>query len=213
MNFLLFGPPGAGKGTQSELLVSQLGVKHISTGDILREAIKAGTSLGIQAKSYMDSGALVPDALVVQLIEQIIEGLGKQNFLLDGFPRTIPQAEALDGMLSRRKVTLDKAIFLDVDHTALIRRLAGRRMCSGCNATYHLEMAPPKKEGVCDRCGSSLFQRPDDKSDVIGNRLLQYEKNTAPVKEFYKKQGKFISVDGMGEPSQVFDRLLKILRS
>jgi adenylate kinase len=213
LNFLLFGPPGAGKGTQSEMLVANLGVKHISTGDILRNAIKLGTPLGLEAKKFMDAGALVPDSLVIKLIEEILDSLGSKNFLLDGFPRTIPQAEALDEMLTRKEIPLDKAVFLDVDKKFLIERLSGRRICTGCGATYHIAFARPKLDGVCDKCGKPLYQRNDDKADVIENRLIQYDQNTAVVKDYYSKAGKFVRVDGMGEPQEIYSRLVSVLKA
>jgi len=213
LNFLLFGPPGAGKGTQSELLVANLGVKHISTGDILRSAMKQGTPLGLEAKKFVDAGALVPDSLMIQLIEEILDSLGSKSFLLDGFPRTIPQAQALDEMLSRKRIPLDRAVFLDVDKKLLIDRLSGRRICSNCGATYHTLFARPKKDNACDKCGGSLYQRNDDRADVIENRLVQYDQNTAAVKDYYAKAGKFVRVDGMGEPQEIYSRLVSVLKA
>lgn len=195
------------------MLVANLGIRHISTGDILRSAIKQGTPLGIEAKKFMDAGALVPDSLVIKLIEEIIDSPEVKNFLLDGFPRTIPQAEALDLLLKSKNINLDKAVFLDVDKAKLIQRLSGRRICSKCGATYHIQFAKPKSEGVCDKCGNSLYQRTDDKADVIENRLIQYEQNTAAVKDYYQKNGKFVRVDGMGEPTEVYTRLTAILKA
>lgn len=210
MNVVLFGPPGAGKGTQSQLIVERLGLKHVSTGDILREAIKNQTPLGLEAKGFMDKGNLVPDNIVIGLIKDLIDSTSTKGFLFDGFPRTVAQGEALITLLQERKQPLKKAVFLEVDPSLLLDRLVGRRSCAKCGATFHVKMNPPKKEGICDGCGSNLQHRVDDSAEVVQNRLSVYEKNTAPLKEFFKQKGLFAAVDGVGKPSDVFDRISRI---
>jgi adenylate kinase len=207
LNILLFGPPGAGKGTQSALLVEKEGMAHISTGDLFRKAIKNGTSLGVEAKTYIDRGALVPDSVTVGMVEEELVRLKGEDIILDGFPRTVPQAEALDSLLERYKMQIDKAFFLEVPFKLLLKRLTGRRMTADGKHVYHLEFNPPKKEGVCDVTGEPLIQRKDDHEDVISHRLKAYEESTQPLKDFYKKRGNLVIVEGTGEPSQVFKRI------
>ena len=209
MNLVLFGPPGAGKGTQSSLLIEKKGFSHISTGDLLREAIKAESKLGLEAKKIMDQGLLVPDEVVIGLVEEKLSSKPNGSFIFDGFPRTQAQAEALDKLLESFKKPLEKAIFLEVDSKKLVSRLTGRRVCQKCGSTFHIHAQPPKVEGVCDVCGGALIQRPDDKEEVISKRLMAYKQSTAPLKEFYSAQGKLVSVDGEGQVAEVFGRLEK----
>lgn len=212
MNLLLFGPPGAGKGTQSAFLVEQMGMLHISTGNLFREAVSKKTPLGVKAKSFMDQGQLVPDEVTIGLVEEVLAGLGGKSFILDGFPRTVPQAEALDALLSKMKLKLDKAVSFEVPRADLTRRLAGRRVCEKCGAVYHVDSKPSKKAGVCDNCGGSVVQRKDDQEDVIKARLEAYDKSTAPVKEYYSKKGSLTEIQGTGTENEVFERLQTSLR-
>lgn len=207
MNIVLFGPPGAGKGTQSALLVERKRMKHISTGDLLREAVKNQTALGQKAKSFMDAGQLVPDEVMIGMIEEVLQGLKGQSFILDGFPRTVPQAEALKSLLSKFSMAIDKALFLEVPRQDLLRRLTGRRVCQGCGAVYHVDTKPTKREGVCDVCGAPVVQRKDDHESVIGTRLEAYDKSTAPLKEYFAKAGSFSEVSGIGSTEEVYGRL------
>ncbi len=212
MNLLLFGPPGAGKGTQSAFLVEQMGMQHISTGNLFREAVSKKTPLGLKAKSFMDQGQLVPDEVTIGLVEEVLAGLGGKSFILDGFPRTVPQAVALDALLSRMKLKLDRAISFEVPRGDLTRRLAGRRVCEKCGAVYHVDAKPTKKAGICDNCGGAVVQRKDDQEDVIRARLEAYDKSTAPVKEYYSKAGALTEIQGTGTEKEVFERLQKSLR-
>lgn len=207
MNLVLFGPPGAGKGTQSQILSEKYSLKHISTGDILREAIKNKTALGLEAQKNMDKGALVPDSVVIGMLKEVMEKNRGRGFLFDGFPRNPAQAEALDDLMNEMNSRVSRAIFLNVSHDLLKDRLTGRRVCTQCGSTFHVKMNPPSKENVCSACGGKLIQREDDKEEVISTRLAVYEKNTAPLKDYYKKAGLFISVDGVGDPRVVFERL------
>jgi adenylate kinase len=214
MNILLFGPPGSGKGTQSALLVEQMGMKHISTGDLFRAHIKNKTPLGLEAQSYMDKGNLVPDAVTIEMVKESLGGRGALNqaFILDGFPRTIPQAEALDQLLKDLGLTLDKALFLEVPEEELVGRLSGRRVCKSCGAVFHVEARPPKKVGLCDVCGAeALYQRPDDQPEAIRTRLEVYGKTTLPLKDFYQARGKFVSIDGTGNTDQVLSLIKKAM--
>lgn len=207
MNIILFGAPGAGKGTQSALLVERKGMRHISTGDIFREHVKQETRLGVAAKTYMNAGSLVPDEIVVGMVEDVLKDLGGQAFILDGFPRTVPQAEALESMLRSNSLKIDKALFLEVPKDVLMARLTGRRVCTGCGATYHMLVKKPAVDGVCDLCGSPVEQRQDDKEDVILTRLTAYETSTAPLKEYFTKKGQFVTVSGVGETEDIYKRL------
>lgn len=207
MNIVLFGPPGAGKGTQSALLVERMQMKHISTGDLLREAVKAQTPLGTKAKGFMDKGELVPDDVVIGMVEEVFKRLNGQSIILDGFPRTVPQATALEAMMSRLGMKIGRALFLEVPRETLMRRLTGRRVCSSCGAVYHVDSKPSQKEGVCDVCGGQLTQRKDDHESVIGTRLEAYEKSTSPLKDYFAKKGVFASVSGIGETEGVYGRL------
>ena len=192
MNLILLGAPGAGKGTLASFLVEKMGVPSVSTGNILREAIANHTELGQKAKAFMDAGQLVPDQLVIDLLrDRIAQDDCKNGFILDGFPRTIPQAEALDQIAS-----IDCALSLEVDDAVIEGRMTGRRVCLKCGATYHIKANPPKKEGVCDVCGDKLHIRKDDKPDVVRHRLATYHEQTEPLKDYYGAQGKLKSIDG-----------------
>ncbi|WP_413560216.1 adenylate kinase [Bdellovibrio sp. HCB209] len=210
MNVILFGAPGAGKGTQSELLIKHLGMTQISTGDLFRAAIKGQTDLGKKAQEYMDKGQLVPDSIVIGMVEEVLQK-GVKNFILDGFPRTVAQAEALDALLNKMTLSIGKAIFLEVPMEILMDRLTGRRVCKSCGAVYHIVSKPTKTEGKCDNCGGEVIQRNDDKADVIETRLKTYQEFTSPLKEFYKKSGKYIVVDGNRDTSQVYNEIEKII--
>jgi adenylate kinase len=207
LNIVLFGPPGAGKGTQSALLVEQRRMKHISTGDLFREAVKNQTALGLKAKSFMDSGQLVPDEVVIGMVEEVLERLGNQSFILDGFPRTPPQAAALDELLKKLDKKVGKAVFLEVPRQDLMRRLTGRRVCTSCGAVYHVDSKPPKADGICDVCGGQVVQRKDDHEEVIGTRLEAYDKSTAPLKQYFAKSGILAEVNGTGTTEEVYRRL------
>lgn len=200
MRTVLLGAPGSGKGTQGVFLSRQYGIPQISTGDLLRAAVSAGTELGKQAKSAMDSGALVSDEIVVGLIrERLSEDDASEGYILDGFPRNIAQAEALDVMLDDLGQPLDGVVLLDVPFNELMQRLTGRRTCKNCGAIFNVHLSPPKQDGVCDACGGELFQRQDDNEATIENRLKVYEDQTAPLVGFYEKQGKLHTVDGTGD--------------
>jgi adenylate kinase len=186
-------------------------MRHVSTGDIFRAHIRQETRLGLEAKSYMDAGKLVPDEIVVGMVEDVLKDLGTQSFILDGFPRTVPQAEALELMLQNNGLQVDKAIFLEVPNDVLMARLTGRRVCSGCGATYHVLVKPPATAGVCDQCGGKVEQRADDKEEVIQTRLTAYENSTAPLKAYFKDKGLFISISGVGETENVYKQLVSHL--
>lgn len=207
MNLILFGPPGAGKGTQSALLVERLGFFHISTGDLFRYHMKENTPLGLEAKSYVDKGQLVPDSVTINMVQEVLSGLKGKPFILDGFPRNVLQAEALKDLLKNNGLSIEKAIFFEVPQDLLFGRLTGRRVCKACGATFHVLSMPPKVEGVCDNCGGELYQRKDDSSEVIGSRLEAYEKSTMPLKDYFKSTGQFQSVDAVGSSEEVFLRL------
>ena len=196
MNIILLGAPGAGKGTQAEKICEYLKIPTISTGNIIREALKSGTEMGLKAKSFMDAGALVPDEVVIGIIkERLAKDDCANGFILDGFPRTIPQAEALDAM----GVVIDKVIDIEVPDERIIGRMSGRRVCGSCGASYHLEYKVPKTEGVCDLCAGALVQRKDDHPDTVKARLDVYHSETEPLKEYYSKQGKLAIVEGQEE--------------
>lgn len=213
MNILLFGAPGSGKGTQSALLVEKLGYLHISSGDLFRAAIKNQTPLGMKAKSFMDRGELVPDDVTIDLIKEVLLLKKGKKFILDGFPRTTVQAEALEVLLKDLSTSLSKAIFLEVPKENLKKRLVGRRVCKNCGSTYHVDSQPTQKSGICDACGGEVVQRADDKEDVIENRLSVYESNTAPLKNYYAVKGLLKPLDGMGTQDEIFSRIEKELRS
>ena len=213
MNILLFGPPGAGKGTQSALLIEKNGFAHISTGDILRAAIKNKTALGMEAKVVIDKGDLVSDEIVVGLVDEAISDLASKPFILDGFPRTVAQAESLDGILSKMDKKIDKSIFLDVKTDFLVKRLSGRRVCRGCGASFHIEANPTKVDGVCDKCGGETYQRADDEPTSISKRLDVYEKSTAPLKDYYQSKGSLVKVSGLGSMDDVYGRINDVLKA
>jgi adenylate kinase len=191
------GPPGAGKGTQAEKLVDLYQIPHISTGDMFRKAQKDGTELGLKAKSYMDQGQLVPDEVTVGIVkERLAEADCKKGFLLDGFPRTVQQADALDTILAELDMALDCVVNIEVDKAFLVDRLTGRRVCRTCGATYHIANKAPKVEGVCDKCGGELYQRGDDTIETVSNRLDVYAAQTAPLIDYYKSKGIMSSIDG-----------------
>ena len=212
MKIIMLGAPGAGKGTQAKMIAAKYGVPHISTGDIFRANIKNGTELGAKAKEYMDKGLLVPDELVVDLvIDRFKADDCAKGYILDGFPRTIPQAEALDKALSAIGDSVDYAINVEVPDENIIERMSGRRACVSCGATYHVVHVPPKKEGICDRCGSELILRDDDKPETVKNRLDVYHKQTQPLIDFYTKKGVLKTVDGTVDMQDVFKAIVAIL--
>ncbi|OQW52169.1 MAG: adenylate kinase [Proteobacteria bacterium SG_bin7] len=212
MNIVLFGPPGAGKGTQSALLVQRLNMYQISTGDLFRTAIKNKTPLGIKAKSFIDQGELVPDDVTIGMVSEVFERLDGKNFILDGFPRTLPQANALDDLLKGHHLKLDKAVFIEVRQEELILRITGRRICRNCGAVYHLRFSPPKIEGVCDKCGeSALYQRTDDTEDAILTRFSAYKRDTLPLVEFFKKKGSYVGVNGTQDTEVVYSEIKEAL--
>ncbi|MBW4827032.1 MAG: adenylate kinase [Clostridiaceae bacterium] len=212
MRLVLLGPPGAGKGTQASAIIKKYNIPHISTGDIFRANIKKGTELGKKAKAYMDKGQLVPDELVVSIVkDRLLEDDCKDGFLLDGFPRTVKQAEALDEELTKMKLKLDHVINIDVESDELIKRAVGRRICKNCGATYHIEFNPPKKEEKCDVCGGELYQRDDDTEETVANRIEVYLKETKPLVDYYTEKGIIFSVDGKQAIKDVFKDIVKSL--
>ncbi|MDT7870957.1 MAG: adenylate kinase [Thermocrinis sp.] len=210
MILVFLGPPGAGKGTQAKLLSQRMGFLHLSTGDLLREAVKNQTPLGKKAKEYMDRGELVPDELIVQLIEETMPKDG--NVILDGFPRTVNQALALEEMLRVKGEKISKVLFFDVPDEVIIDRLSGRRVCSKCGAVYHVKYNPPKVEGVCNLCGGSLVQRDDDKEEVVRKRLEVYRKQTEPLIEFYQERGIIYKLDAGKGVEELFEEVKGLVR-
>ena len=201
---VFLGPPGAGKGTQASLLKSKYGIAHISTGDILREAVKKGTELGKKAKEYMDRGLLVPDEIIIGIIEEgLAEPDAQKGFILDGFPRTIPQAEALDRLLEKKRISLNVVFLFNANKETILERLTGRRVCKKCGALYHIRYSPPKIEGVCDKCGGELYQRDDDKEETILRRLDVYRNQTEPLIDHYRKKGILIELDANKDSKEV----------
>ena len=212
MKIIMLGAPGAGKGTQAKMIAEKYSVPHVSTGDIFRANIKNGTELGKEAKKYMDQGLLVPDELTVKiLLDRVAQDDCKNGYVLDGFPRTIPQAQVLDKALAELDDAIDYAINVDVPDENIIRRMGGRRACLTCGATYHVEHIPPKKEGICDACGSELVLRDDDKPETVKNRLDVYHKQTQPLIDFYNAKGILKSVDGTVDMKDVFAAIVAIL--
>ena len=208
MKMILLGPPGAGKGTQANALMKKLGVPAISTGDILRDAVERGTPTGLKAKSFMDAGELVPDEVIIGIIVDRLEMQDcKNGYILDGVPRTIVQAEALDA----RGIEIDIVLSIEISDDEIINRLSGRRACPDCKAIYHIEANPPKKDGACDVCGAVLIVRKDDVPDTIRNRLQVYHKETGPLKEYYKSQGKLITVDNIPGVDETTAAIFKAL--
>ncbi len=211
MKLVLLGPPGAGKGTQASKIVDKYNLVHISTGDIFRKNLSENTPLGQKAKEYMDKGLLVPDDVTVEMVEDRLSWDDiNGSYMLDGFPRTIAQAEAFDKILEKNGEKLDLALCIEADYSLLTKRITGRRMCK-CGATYHVEFQPPKKEGICDKCGGELYQRDDDKEDTVVKRLKEYEEKTQPLVEYYKKQNILKTVNGSRTVEEVFEDISKLL--
>ncbi len=214
MRLVLVGPPGAGKGTQAEFVAAHLAVPKISTGDIFRANVVSGTHLGRQAKRYMDAGQLVPDEVTINMVrERLAEPDAADGFLLDGFPRTVPQANALDKLLADLGTGLDVVLELVVENDEVIRRLSGRRTCRGCGKVWHVEFDAPTSQDRCDRCGGQLFQRDDDKPETVAERLRVYARDTAPLIQFYGTQGKLVGIDATGPVEDVTGRAIDALRS
>lgn len=209
MNMIFLGAPGAGKGTQAEVVCKELNIPAISTGNMLREAVKNGTDAGLKAKSFMDAGELVPDDVVIGILKDRIAQPDAQNgFILDGFPRTVEQAEALDKM----GVQIDKVVEIAVSDEAITARMSGRRVCEGCGNSYHIEYKPTKVEGICDACGSKVVQRIDDKPETVQARLKTYHEKTAPLKDYYAKRGKLVTVEGQNEIAETSRLTLAAIR-
>lgn len=211
MRIVLFGPPGAGKGTQASLLSEKYGAAHISTGDILREAVANKTEVGLRAKGFMDKGELVPDEVVIAIVKDKLASIGDQGFILDGFPRTIAQAQALDIALVEIEKPLDAVVNLQVDEDELVRRLSGRRVCPSCGEPYHIDSKPPKVEGVCDKCGAALIHRADDQPEAIRNRLRVYNEQTSPVLGYYSGTGVLKNIPATGSIQDILDRIVAAL--
>lgn len=212
MKIIMLGAPGAGKGTQAKRIAEKYGIPHISTGDIFRANIKNGTELGKKAKTYMDQGALVPDELVVDLVvDRVAQEDAKNGYVLDGFPRTIPQAEALDAALAKINEKVDYAINVEVPDENIIHRTSGRRACVSCGGTYHIQYNPTKQEGICDACGGKLILRDDDQPETVKNRLQVYHEQTQPLIDYYSKQGILKEVDGTVDMNDVFHAIVEIL--
>jgi adenylate kinase len=210
MNLILLGPPNAGKGTQAKKLYADFKIPQISTGDILRKAVREGTELGKLAGPLMAAGAYVPDEIVIGIVEERLKEPDCANgFILDGFPRTTPQAEALERMLAKLGKKLDAVVSLEVPHEKLIERGSGRRSCPTCGSVYHVYQSPPKKAGFCDKDGTGLVQREDDKAEVIEKRLKKYDAETAPLKQFYAQRGLLKSIDGVGSPEGIYEEIKK----
>lgn len=212
MKIIMLGAPGAGKGTQAKMIADKYQIPHISTGDIFRANIKNGTELGMEARTYMDKGELVPDELTVRiLLDRVAQPDCEKGYVLDGFPRTIPQAEVLDQELTKRNEKIDHAINVEVPDENIVRRMSGRRACVSCGATYHIVHIPPKKEGLCDKCGNELILRDDDKEETVMNRLGVYHDQTQPLIEYYNAKGVLCSVDGTMDMMDVFKKITDIL--
>ncbi|MBR6258503.1 MAG: adenylate kinase [Lachnospiraceae bacterium] len=212
MKIVMLGAPGAGKGTQAKMIAAGYGLPHVSTGDIFRANVKGGTPLGMEAKAYMDKGELVPDELTVRiLLDRVAQDDCKNGYVLDGFPRTIPQAEVLDAELSKMGEQIDFAIDVEVPDENIVKRMSGRRACVNCGATYHIVHIPPKKEGICDACGSELILRDDDKEETVKNRLAIYHQQTQPLIDFYSKKGVLKEVDGTKDSAAVYEDIKNIL--
>ena len=209
MNLILLGAPGAGKGTQAEILCDRLNIPTISTGNMIREAMKSGTEMGLKAKEYAENGKLVPDEVVIGIVDERLRMDDcKNGFILDGFPRTIPQAEALD----RMGITIDRVVDINVPDEVITRRVSGRRVCLDCGNTYHIETKKPQKDGVCDRCGSTLVQRKDDQPETVQERLHVYHDQTEPLRDYYAKAGKLLVVDGQQGIHEIAEQTLELLK-
>ena len=208
MNLIFLGAPGSGKGTQAVRLAEKISVLHLSTGDLLRAAVKEGTELGNKAESFMKAGELVPDEVIIGLIEEKQKsGELDKGFILDGFPRTIPQADALGAMFERIGSKIDRTVLLDVDDEEIIKRLSGRMFCGDCQTPYNYPANMPREKGVCDKCGGKLIRRPDDEPEVVKNRLDVYKKQTQPIEDYYRNQSVLLSITGVGTPTEIFDRI------
>ena len=209
MNLILLGAPGAGKGTQAEILCDRLSIPTISTGNMIREALKSGTEMGLKAKAFIEAGQLVPDEVVIGIVdERLRQDDCKNGFILDGFPRTIPQAEALD----RMGITIDRVVDINVPDEVITRRVSGRRVCLDCGNTYHIETKKPLKDGVCDRCGSTLVQRKDDQPETVLERLHVYHDQTEPLRDYYAAAGKLLVVDGQKGIQEIAEETLQLLK-
>ncbi len=211
MNMLIFGPPSAGKGTQAELIRDKYDLNHISTGDIFRYNIKNDTELGKKVKDFLAKGELVPDSLTVELVSDAISKVDKSGFLLDGFPRNLYQAKALDEILEKNNMKIDAVINIEVDEGKLVERVIGRRICKECGASYHVQFNPTSQEGVCDKCGKETYQRDDDTEEVYKERYDVYLKQTLPLIDYYNERGVLRTVDGNNKPSEVFESISKLL--
>ena len=214
MKIIMLGAPGAGKGTQAQMIAEKYNIPHISTGDIFRANIKNGTELGKKAKEFMDKGQLVPDELTVELLlDRVANDDCKNGYVLDGFPRTIPQADVLDTELTKLGDKVDYAINVDVPDENIVRRMSGRRACLKCGATYHIEHIKPQKDGICDKCGSELVQRDDDKPETVQNRLKVYHEQTQPLIDYYENKSILKTVDGTKDMQEVFSDIVSILNA
>ncbi len=212
LNVILLGPPGAGKGTQAERIKKDYGLVHISTGDMLREAVAAGTELGVKAKGFMDAGELVPDEVVIGIVVDRLRQLDTESgFLLDGFPRSLSQAHELDEALDAAGKQITMALAIIVPESELIKRLTGRRLCRNCQKPYHVVFSPPRQEGVCDQCGGEIFQRSDDSEETVRNRLEVYRTQTEPLIDYYRSRGVLTEIDGVGHPDEIYQRIRGIL--
>ncbi len=213
MNLILLGPPGAGKGTQASRIIDKFKIPQISTGDILRAAVREGTEMGKEAQKYMNEGKLVPDSVVIGIIrDRLAQDDCKNGYLLDGFPRTLPQAEELNKILDTLNSKLDAVISIEVPDEEIITRITGRRMCKNCGAVYHVKFSPPEKDGICDKCGGELYQRDDDNEATVRERLSAYKAQTEPLKEFYGKQGLLKEVNGTGDIDKIYSEIEAILK-
>lgn len=214
MNVIMLGPPGCGKGTQAKRLVEKYCIPQLSTGDLLREAVKSGTELGNEAKKFMDAGELVPDQVVIGMVKQrLSKDDCEKGFILDGFPRTMPQARALDKTLEEMGKKIDKVINIDVPDTEVAARLSGRRTCKGCGAMYHIEFSRPQKEGVCDKCEGELYQRDDDNESTIMSRLAVYHDQTSPLKEYYGGKGLVADIAGVGDMDKITQDVIEAMET
>lgn len=212
MNIMLFGAPGAGKGTQAKFIIDRYGIPQISTGDILRAAIKEGTAMGLEAKKFMDEGKLVPDSTIIGIIKDRLSMEDcKKGFILDGFPRTLAQAEELEVLMKDMKIKLDKVISLNVPDELIVGRVTGRRVCKVCGASFHIEFNPSKKDGICDFCGGDLIQRKDDTAETVNKRLFEYHNQTAPLFDFYTERDILIDLDGTKDIDKITNEIFNIL--
>jgi adenylate kinase len=212
MRVIFLGPPGVGKGTQAEFIAKKLNILKLSTGDLLRESVKKQTALGLEAKGYMDRGELVPDQIVIGLVEEKLKSPDCQKgFLLDGFPRTVPQADQLTALLKKMGEEIDRVVYFTLEKDEIVQRISGRRSCPQCNAVYHISSIPPKQEGLCDVCGSVLVQRNDDKPETVESRLTVYHGQTIPLIDYYKAKGVLVELEASGSVDQVQERLVALL--